>query len=172
MAFRDQVESPSCPAVATEAPTTIVNGVTMTSTFQASSVVDVSSARQITLLIDFDAGGAGNIPDIIPLFSADNAQPAATDDSWFAPNETDGSITAATVGGTGLSGADFTLQPEYANVTARPLLLRLETSDAASDEYRLAVTLRCDWARYFHCQFADSSGTTLGALTVKICRSV
>lgn len=170
--FRHKLESPSSPAKAREEKTSIQASDALTDTYQASSVLDVSEAREVTLLIKHNAGAAGNIPELLVLFSDQDAIPLTTDDVWYIPNETDGSITAALPGGTLFPSADFTLVPEFARVTVRPLQIRIETTDAATDELRLAITLKCTWAKWMHVQYVDDSGTTLGVIVIDAVRSV
>lgn len=170
--FRHHLESPSTPAAAREAKTSIQASDTVTAVYQASAVLDVSEAREVTLLIKHSAGAAGNIPELLVLLSDQDVRPVATDDVWYIPNETDGSITAALPGGTVFPGAGFTLTPEFARVTARPLQIRMETTDGINDEQRVAVTVKCTWAKWCHVQYVDASGTALGVIVVDAVRTV
>lgn len=170
---------PSTPAVATEEASIVRANAILTSTYVASSVINVADARMITMLLKIAAGAATGFVQLIPLLAPKqttnqvNSQPLTTDDVWLSPLEYDGTNTSAVPGGTILAGADFTLSPAYARVAVRPLLLRTEAALVATDEIRVAVSVRCDWAGWFHVQCADTSGAgTLSDLEVKIVRTI
>lgn len=161
----------------TEAATTIVDGVLLTTTYQASSVLDVSDSREVTLLVDVNAGSADNIVSILPLLAREAGSstdaPVATDDVWYAPSVYDGSVSANALSGTMLSGADFTANPEWGRIVLRPTEIRLENTSDAADEIRIAITVRCAWARFFHLQVADHDASgTKSTITVKAVRSI
>lgn len=171
MAAFPEARKPGVPTVATESATTIVDGVTLTNQYQASDVVDVREAREVTLLIDINAGSDGNIVSILPFGSVAN-EPAVGDDSWFSLPVSDGTVTAATLGQTLHTGADMTNQPEWGTTAVYPMRAKLPTSDAATDELRIAVPLHVGWCRWFFVSVNDDDGTgTLADATIQVVRS-
>lgn len=167
----------SPPRPTKEVARTLVNNVLSTAANQASDVLDVRSARRVTVLVDMDAGSANNQLRILPLMSYDAlaSVPLATDDVWFIPCVTDGAVTSVVPGGTGLAGADFTLASPFYRVDLRPIELRLPgEADAASFEGRFSFELDVTAAQYLHLQWADvdSSAGTLSTVTMKAVRSV
>jgi hypothetical protein len=151
---------------------TVVSAVTCSTTYQASTVVDVTDAREVTfeLFHNFNAGDPQRL-SILPLLSTATAAPLATADEWTSPGISDGSVTAAVIGGTLLSGADFTANPEFGRVTMRSLEISTELANNSTDELRMAVTIKCAHARWFHLQFAEHGGGTAGVLTVHVTKS-
>jgi hypothetical protein len=145
----------------------------LTAVYQATSVLDVGDYREVTLLIDIDSGAATNALSIIPLLSGQIAPPLVTDDVWFTPTVNDGTVTAGTPGGTALAGVDVSLAPEFGTITQLPLELLTQATDNASDEQRLAITIKCPWARHFAALVADSSGAgTLATVSIQAVRSM
>lgn len=148
---------------------TIRTDAILTGTLVATSVQKIEKARYVTLWINMDAAATTDTPQIIPLFAPiQGTTPATTDDVWYSPNESDGSNAAQLPGGTGLSGADYTLTPEFAMVKMRPLLLRWESIDATTDEFRIKMTFRCEDAGFFQCHCADVGSGTLANLELKM----
>lgn len=139
----------------------------LTATGVASGPIDVSSWRQITLLINYDPAATTDNAQILPLGAVAVAQPLTTDDVWYGFNEYDGSNTAATMGGTVLSGADFTITPGAAIVKVNPLMIRFQTITNAADEIRIAVPIRVDWCNWFQVQCWDVGSSTLANLEIK-----
>lgn len=115
-----------------------------------SAVVGVSQFRRVTLWISADVGAAGAYAHIVPLVSAEAAQPAIGDDSWYALAERDASAVATLLTGAVPTGADFTIAPEWAVVTCRPLVIRTELGDAGTDKIRMAVTIDVSHARWLY----------------------
>ncbi len=150
-------------------PITIRTDAILTGTFVATSVQKIEKARLVTLWINMDPAATTDNPQIIPLFAPmQTTTPATTDDVWYSPNEYDGANSPTLPTGTGLSGADYTLQPEFAMIKVRPLLIRFESIDAATDEFRIKVTFRCEDAGFFQCHCADAGSGTLANLELKM----
>jgi hypothetical protein len=65
------------------------------------------------------------------------------------------------------------MTPEWGVVKHYPLALEPSTGgDNATDEVRVAITINCAWARWFHFAAADLSGaSTLATLIGKAVRS-
>jgi hypothetical protein len=133
-----------------------------------SSIIEVSSARRVVLLIDYDPAAIGGYPAIVPLISNAGAQPAAGDDSWFQMPVWDGSITAGALSGTLPTGADYTLTQPQGVALTYGLAVRLSAAAAATDEYRQAIVLDVTPYRWFHFIAAEVGVTatpgTLSAL--------
>jgi hypothetical protein len=115
-----------------------------------SSIVSVEGYRYVTLWITGSADAASAYPHIIPLVSGAGPLPLLGDDSWYGLAERDTSATATLLVGTLPTGADYTIAPEWAVVTTRPLVIRLEASDANTDEIRMCVTLNVAHARWMY----------------------
>lgn len=163
------------PAICPADPSTLLSATLMTAAYQATSVLDVGDYREVTLLVDIDSGAATNALSILPLLSAqkDSTSPLVTADAWFVPTVNDASVTAATPGGTALAGVDATLAPEFGAVTQLPLEILTQATDNATDEQRLAITIKCPWARFFAALVADSSGAgTLATVAIQAVRSM
>lgn len=139
----------------------------LTATGVASGPIDVSAWRQITLLINLDPAATTNTPQILPLGAVVQTQPLTTDDVWYGFNEYDGSNTAATMGGTALPGADFTITPGAATIKVNPLMIRFQTITSAADEIRIAVPIRVDWCNWFQAHCWDVGSGTLANLEIK-----
>lgn len=139
----------------------------LTATGVASGPIDVSAYRQITLLLNMDPAATTNNPQILPLGAVAQSLPLTTDDVWYGFNEYDGSNTAATMGGTVLSGADFTITPGAAIIKVNPLMIRFQTITNAADEFRIAVPIRVDWCNWFQIHCWDVGTGTLANLEVK-----
>lgn len=158
----------SVPFPYVEGVSTLRADAILTATNVASGPIDVRSARLITLLCNVDVAATTNNPQIIPLGAYwQQTPPATTDDVWYGFNEYDGSNVATLPGVTGLSGADFTMTPEFAMFKARPLLIRFETTDNATDELRIAIPIRVDWCGYFQVHCSDVGTGTLANLEIK-----
>ena len=128
--------------------------------------VSVKGVREITLLISYTPGAAGGYPIIVPLLSAQAADPDVDDDAWFAPAVDSGTVTATLLGGVA-TGADYTAQPEWGLATERPLAIRLEAGDAGTDKIRIAIPIRVAAARWFQIAYAEAGVTaTPGTLAV------
>lgn len=133
-----------------------------------SDIISVMDAREIVLLIAYDPStSSGGYPHIVPLVSCNQAQPAAGDDSWYMPGVTDGTVTEVSAD-TGLpSGADYTAVPGYGEVLYRPIMLRCDAADNASDEIRLAIRLNVAPYRWLHLICAEKGLTANpGALLI------
>ena len=124
----------------------------------AGKIVNVAEARYITLLCDYDAAAAAGRPSIVPLISAESAQPLAGDDSWFIPGVWDGSITGGTLG-TIPAGADWTAAPDFGLALFRQLAIVLEPADGATNELRVAVPINVSWAKWFTVAYAEHGAT-------------
>lgn len=114
-----------------------------------SSIINVSAARRLTLWIKASVDAANAYLHLMPLVSAAQDRPVIGDDSWFGLAERDAAAVATLVTGSMPVGLDATIAPEWAVVTARPIIIRTESGDANTDEIRLAVTLDVTHARWF-----------------------
>ena len=153
-------------------PTVLRASAITTATYVASSILDVSAWRKVTLYVDVDAGAASDALTLIPLFSGSRVAPAtAIVDEWFVPCVTDGSLTAAALSATLLSGADFTAAPAFGEALLQPLVFTFTTSTDAANERRFAITLDCSAHRFFHFQLADEGAGTKATVAVTAVRS-
>lgn len=179
--FFKRLRSPTSPVVSCERPSTILSNagaaLTLTTTDQASDVVDVEDAREIVVLVQFTPGAAGSFYQLRFLLSAEDAPtptstraPAVGDDVWYAPAVYDGSVIASVPAGSLVAGADYTNDPEWGVVTMRPLIVYSELGNNATDKIRQAYVVKCGWAKYFHMVASDQSAGTKGAILVKAAR--
>ena len=129
-----------------------------------SSIVALGDSRYVTLWISASADAASAYAHIIPLVSAAESQPALGDDSWYGLPERDTTAVATLLTGTLPSGADYTIAPEWAVVTCRPLVIRTETSDANTDEIRMSVTLEVSHAKWMYVTCEEVGGNMTLAL--------
>jgi hypothetical protein len=174
-AFAMAVRDTGVPRVVTEVPDSLfhTSGAEklLTTTYVASDVIDVREARQIALLIAADAGAADNVPTMLLLGACAATAPLATDDSWYGLPAYDGVVTPNLPTSTKLSGADFSLTPEWGAVTVLPANLKLQATDNATDEIRLSVVIDVSWCTHFHLQAADvGGGATKASLLVQVVR--
>lgn len=123
-----------------------------------SSVVELYDYRYVTLYIKGSADAASAYAHVIPLISSASSTPAVADDSWYGLCERDSTATATPLTGSLPTGADYTIAPEWAVVTCRPIVIRLEASDANTDEIRLAVTLNVAHAKYLYVAVEEVGG--------------
>lgn len=174
--FNSSAREPGVPRVATEH--TAENlfhssgaSVLLTTTYQGSDILDVKEARQIVLLVDVEGQAADNQVSILLLGAVANDPPAANADEWFALPAYDGSVSAALPSSTKLSGADFTMTPEWGRFTVLPAEILIQPTDNDGDEVRLAVVLDVSWCSYFQVHAADEGGGgTLAKLLVTAAR--
>lgn len=161
--------SPSTPKAGAGFQTALVASATLPASgaWAASSVINVSDARRLNLWLSYDPGAAGGYPVIAVLISGAQAQPATTDDSWFAPQVNDGSVSATLLDGTMVTDVDVTNAPEWGLVTVRPLALRLEAGDATSDNIRTVIPVTCEpghWAFVLYQEEGDTANPGTFAL--------
>lgn len=132
--------------------------------------VVVADARRLMLYVKIDGGGGVSAQDvrIVPLLSASDTEPAAGDDSWYAPAVYDGTVTAEALGGgTVPTGADWSKSPEWGKVVARPLTLAGEPLDNATDKVRVVYTVDVTGAKWFQIAYADvSAAATKATITI------
>jgi hypothetical protein len=122
-----------------------------------SSIVSLGDNRCVTLWITASADAASAYAHIVPLVSAAASEPELGDDSWYGLPERDAAATATLLTGSLPTGADYTIAPEWAVITSRPLVIRTETSDANTDEIRMTVTLNVAHAKWLYV-FAEEVG--------------
>jgi hypothetical protein len=148
----------------------------LTTTHVASTVEDVTGARWITLLINIDGADTSGTVDIILAtsneYASDGSPPLTTDDVWYPPSVTDGSITVVDPAGTKLSNTDWTFQPEWAKLTLRPGFLQFEAVEASTDEIRIRVKVDVADAKWFYFSANAAGAGTLPNLQVKAARSL
>ena len=85
-----------------------------------SGIVSVKNFRKVTLWIIASVDAANAYAHIIPLVSGKKDLPLIGDDSWFGLSIVDVTPTPTLLAGTLQTGADYTIAPEWAVVTARP----------------------------------------------------
>ncbi len=156
----------------TETPVVLRASAILTSTYVQTAIVDVTDARWLTIVIHGSAGAAANIPQMLIWFSNEANRPLTTDDVWTAPHSGDGSVSVAAPGGTAHAGEDATLVPESGIVVVRAGVIRLETSENATDEWRIRVPISVADARWVHLDCADVGGGTLTTLALWSIRSI
>lgn len=135
---------------------TLLASLTLSGTYQDSLVVDVSEARTIVVLAKISYNGAGNIVDMLPFLAAKGtAPPVSTDDVWYSPMAYDGTVSAQVLTETLHANVDYSQAPEWGAASIYPLQLIGPTADNATDEQRIAIPIKCEWAHWFHLQVAD-----------------
>lgn len=141
--------------------------------YTASGVIDVRSFRTITLFLNVDAAAVGGYPVIRPRVAYEDdgtlgVAPAFGSDVWYAVGVTDGSPVATLLTGTVASGVDYTGAPEWGVLTFRPLAIRTEAHDAATDEIRMTVALDVSAASWFSLEYGEVGNTgTPSAIGIK-----
>lgn len=141
--------------------------------YTASAVVDVRAYRTITLFINSDAAAANGYPMIRPRVAFEDdgvvgVAPAFGSDVWYAVGVTDGAPVATLLTGAVASGVDYTGAPEWGVLTFRPLAIRTEAHDAATDEIRMTVALDVSAASWFSLEYGEVGNTgTPSALGIK-----
>lgn len=161
MGLRTESTNPSTPAVAVELAQALLTNATCAASgaWTYTSTINVSEAREITLYIDVNAAtAASGAVGFKPVISAEGAEPAAGADVWFGIGDVD-STAATDLSGTVPSGADWTLSPESAVRVVRDLVIKTELSNAATDEYRMTVTLKVAGARWLQIAYAEIGAT-------------
>ncbi len=155
-------------------PTTLRAATLTTTTYVPSSVLDVARWREVTLLLDIDSGDTSGQVHLIPALAGSVQPPATTADEWFVPSTYDGSVVVLDPPGSKYASAAWTLQPEWGQLVLRPTFISSESGglEAATDEIRMAVTIKCGWARHFHVQVAGSGSGTLPTLSILAVRSL
>lgn len=140
----------------------LFSDVTLTAARQASLIRNVSALRRLTVFCDLAASAAGDQVSIFPLISSKRAdKPTAIEDVWYIAGVFDATPSAVLPSGTILAGADFTLTPEFGQVTIRPMEILSEVMDGASDEVRMTFSVDVTEAIWFHLQAADIAGSTV-----------
>lgn len=176
MGILEHGHDPSTPSVAVEPTQSLLTAaVALTGAdWTYCDVVRVDEARDIAIFLDFDpAAGSTVAQGALSIWVSNEAEePAAGDDSWFAPVEFE-AVTPAVLVGDVPSGADWTKTPEFALRTARGLVVRTEAADNATDEYRLAIPLNVAPYRWLLLAYADLGDTDApGTFIIKYSRSV
>ncbi len=127
----------------------------------ATSIVKVEGYRTLVLEIAVDCAAAGGYPWIVPRISSQGGDtaPAFGDDVWFPPSITDGAPVATLNTGTRVTGVDYTGAPEFGVLTFRPLAIRTEAHDAATNEIRKRVVMDITGGRWFSVEYAEVGAT-------------
>lgn len=170
-AFQTQVFNTGVPRLAACQPETIVSAsAAITTTYLTSSVIQVTGARQLVLLVDFGTSlTADDEVSLLPAWSYETIAPLATADVWYYDAVPDGVVTAAEPGGTIFTSGDVTLAPEWAKIVLRKSDIRLEKANNAGDIYRDRIVLDCLGANYFFVAFANKRADS-GTITIKAVR--
>lgn len=155
-----ELNDPATPTPAKGRATSLVASATLAASgaYAHSDPIDLEGARRLVLLVSYSPNAVGGYPGIIPAFGYTIVEggPAATDDVWYVPAVWDGSVTATLLTAASQpAGTDYTVQPEFGFTTHRPMLIRLEAGDAATDEIRIAVTLEVGAARWARVSYAE-----------------
>lgn len=137
--------------------------------YERSEVLAVSERKRVCLQLAYDAAGASGYPVVVPFVSFEETAPAVDADAWFAIGAPDATPTATSLTGAVPSGADYTLAPGAALVTASPLAIKpMAAASGATNELRNAVSVDLSvvpGARWFHFAVAEVGATgTPGSL--------
>lgn len=136
-----------------------------------SSIIDVSGARWLTLIIDYTAhaSAAGGYPEIVPMRAFTAVAPAAGDATWRCFSDRDVlADSSAALTGTLPAGTDFTAGPAFSVVKMRDLLLSIAASTAGSQRKQMTVKLDVGDARFVQLMAHEKGDTTnIGTLNVK-----
>lgn len=144
----------------------------LTAAWVASNIISVRDARKITLFIAYNAAAAGtaNRPQMIFAVSGELTAPAIGTDEWYALGLTDAAPTAAVLTGTGPTGWDATITPEYYNHVVAGASFTLQPSDNGTDKIRCTLTLDVTGAKHFVMlakELGDTDADQLGTLGVR-----
>lgn len=134
-----------------------------------AGVISLQGARRITLWVTYTsdpASGASGYAELMPLVSGFETKPAAGDDSWFAMDANDGTVTPKTLVGALPTGSDFDVQPDFGQVKGRSLLLATEPADSNSDDIRKRWVLEVGDARWFQVIYHEGHSSGRGTLKV------
>jgi len=123
--------------------------------FTASTIIDVRLWRTLNLSVRYSPGAAGGFPDIIPFRAKTASEPLTTADSWYGFGVNDGSVNPQLMTGAFPAGTDATIEPEWGTVTERPLALRTELGNAATDEIRMDVELNVTSVKWVYILYAE-----------------
>ena len=142
--------------------------------YTATSILDVRGARSLTLLVSYDGAAIANVASLIPLMSAEAAEPATGDDTWFGFGINDGSVTGGTLTASSLpAGTDFSVAPDFGRSLNRVLDIRTEPLDGATDDIRMRVKLDVSDAQWVQVLYAEAGVVgTPGTLGIKYVLSV
>lgn len=171
--FLKKLSNSMVPMAAASAPLQVYSATLPASGgWQASDLIRCGSARRATLWIKYTSNASGGdlgYPEIVPLVSAADPEPAPGDDSWYVPGISDGTITSKTLAGSLVSGADFDVQPDFGQARYRGLVISTEPADGNSDDVRIKVDLDVTAARYLQLHVHEAGDTTnRGDLTVLV----
>ena len=157
----------NAPFAAKTKAATLVTSAAMTDTsgaYSASGIIDVQAARRLTLYVSLTgsgAGAAGAVCSIIPLVSAEDAEPGPVDDSWFTMGVNDGSVTGGVLTASSLpSNTDFTVDPDFGRMLHRGLDIRSEPLDANTDKIRMRIALDVSGERWVQILYAAAAVLT------------
>ena len=123
----------------------------LTSPFVVTDVIDVRPWREISLSIRYASAAVGGYPQIIPSIAKTTAQPAANTDFWSTMNERDATATNEALTNAMPAGIFPTVQPSWAVVPNRPLVLALAPALAIGNIVEVDVTLKIanvKWLRF------------------------
>jgi hypothetical protein len=114
-----------------------------------------ASARRLLIQVFYDANAtAGTIVEVVPAFTCDGKMPLVTDDVWTIPSVWDGTVTAGN-GVTPVAGVDWTVTPQFGQVTQRQLALRTPASSGVSDKIRIGWTISVEEASFIWLQLIE-----------------
>lgn len=128
-----------------------------------SVILNVDVARRLAIEVAYNghASGTAGYAQIIPLLSSALDLPLAGDDVWFAPGDTDGSLTlGALAAGTMPTGSDFTLDASWGIKQLSPLVIKAGLATAASAKSRIVVPIDVTAARWVQFLAREIGDTT------------
>lgn len=147
----------------------------------ASEVIAVGPLRRLTLEISYNASAATTTgyAQIIPILSEQNkgattdltpVKPLFSDDVWFIPGVTDGSVTAgALAAGTIAASSTFTISGTFGQVQYNPLVIKVSPATANSAIIRVKVDIDVTSATWFYLQAREAGdATNRGILNISV----
>jgi len=150
--------------------TTLVADATLAATgaFTASTIINVTQFRRLSLGIRYTPGAAGGFPQILPLGSRNQLQPATTDDNWYGMGVQDGSVAPTLMTGAFPTNVDVTIEPEWGSQTWRQWCIRTEAGNATTDRIRMTVDIDITGLRWLYFLYAEEGVTgTPGSLGLR-----
>lgn len=123
------------------------------------AILDVQSARKLALLLSYTshaASGTGGQFSVIVEVSCADAQPAATDESWYPLAVWDGSVTSGALTASSLpAGTDYSTTTPASRAVHRKADIRNEPAAGNSAIDKIAVCLDVTGYRWAQVKVAE-----------------
>jgi len=163
--------------------TVLRTSAALTTSWVASGPIDIRDPRICALWVAYDGAtsSTGGIAQIRVMVTGEDQVKTGTDaqkkieeaptvatDAWYAPAVIDATPTDAVLAGAGPTGATPTITPEWRSHKAGPQLVRTFALDTVTDNIRMVLPYRVDYARWLYIACRESgSATNPGTLGVK-----